>query len=726
MSRESFASVLLILLGPVVQSDGETWSERIQSARDAQHAGEYQRAKTLFSQALGAAEKLEGGESERVETEVQLAELLLELGKYGRCEQLCLDALAAAQKQHSEQHLHVAQAEKVLAWVYVHLGMAHLAGKHCHRGLKVCESIRVKMDPDTAPFLALMRQIWNLNGSDGNSNGGQTALRILEKAFGKSDPRLIVALEAEAGDCYERWTPAEAARAVSIAQAAYGERHPIYGRCLLTQATALRSTRDFAQAEVASKQAIEILSNSLGKNHPGLSAAYRNLASVERERGHSDQADSFYLDSIRLRFSGLSDVELCHFYDQLLESDQYNVFEEGISDLYLTECVRRGGEVIAQSLAKKIADYRRKVDDYRQQQEQAENANGDGSKDDVEKRLLQPERQIERYHKNLYFVTALCRIQQKPDPLRVFVDDPNQRTHEFPELPVLDVTIKNVDVDKRQIGFQQSGNYRSGRQQRWRIQVRDVTGKVHASLQPFGSFIAGGMYQNTVLKPAEGWQTALTMAHFVETLEPGEYQVRVLYHNDATIVDWEFVTGQILCRSEPFRLTIKPRSIETTKAQQQEIKELLRGLDDRQSRKVIDGKYGRWAHKFIEPQSECGQLLTLGWPAVPALIEELGREDESPERRAQWLALLFSITGQIDPRSDGLTRRAPALGSFSMVRQGWVISSKRESEPEPSSSSFELASGPSTYNAKLDAKAQLPFIERWQTFRKHLEVTTRD
>lgn len=706
----------------VAESDSDAWLNTMESAHDALHAGEYHRAKQLFAEALAATEGFDNADPRRAETKVELAESLLALGELARCEQLCIESIGALERQYGEKQMQIAQAEKVLTRMYVHLGMYRLADQHCSHGLKVSESILGKRHPDVVEFQAWMRHIWNICSGYGDANGIGGSLPILEASLGKSDPRLIVALEALAGDCYHRWTPAQAARAVSIAESTYGKRNPVYGSCLSTLATAHRNTRDFEKSEVISKQAIEVLSNSLGPDHPQLSAAYRNLASIELERGRLSASEARYRDSIRLRFSTLGDADLCHFFDQLVDSGQDHSYDgeiDDVSEMFLREMIRRGGAAIQEFLTQKIETLRQKYLLASKELEQVVDS-------EIVEDYFAISRRMERYSQNLELVTALCRIQKRPDPLRIAVEGPQELTCEFPEMPEVDATIRNVDTEKREIGFTESGDYRSGRQARWRIEVTDAAEKVRSPKQLHGIIMGGGLYQPTTLKPGAGWQTSLTMARFVETLEPGEYQVRVLYHNELKIVDREFTAGLIVSQSEPIKLTVNRRSIQVANSQLEEITELLERFDDRQKCKIVDGKYGPWAHKFVDPKSEYGRLLTLGWSAVPKLIEELNRERVTPNRRAHLLALLFSITGENDPRPQDLIRNSPAIGSYSVLEGGWSVTSKRAGEDQPGAWSSGFTAGPSTHDSKLETEAQALFVNRWHGFKQYLEVTLTD
>lgn len=720
MSQPALALFCLFQITAGIQADGDTAPDVMNVAREAQQAGDYRRAKELLTQGLSKAGVFPPNDSRRTAAELQLAESLLELGEYFRCEELCTQSIEAVEKQFGEEHLQIAEAERILADLYLRLEMAVLADQHCKRGLNICESIHGRQHPDVFAFWVMMRQIWNLRSGSGNSNDAAAALKFLQNSFGESSPLLIAPLEALAGDCYDRWTPADAARAASIAEKNYGECHPVYGRCLSTYATALRHTRDFDEAELKSKLAIELLVTAIGPNCPQLSAAYRNLASVERHRGHPERADSLFRDSIRLRFSTLSDNELCHFFEQLHDSDQLQSYDDHLFDAYLTEMTRRKGEVIEQFLIKKIDDLREKYELATKELK--------GDEPDEDKALdkvFDVMRRMERYSKNLEFVTSLCRIQNNADPFQIVVEGSHDLTCEFPEQPVLNVMIRNVDPEKRNIGFQESGDYRSGRQARWRIEVRDAAGRIRPFKELHGIVMGGGLFNWTTLEPGQGWETTLKMSSFVETLEPGEYQIRVLYHSELTIVDWEFVAGLVTCRSEPIKLKVARRSIQISDQQQQAVAKLLKEFDNKQPCKVVDGKYGEWAHNFIIPDTDYGRLLTLDWVAVPALIDDLEQSD-SPERRAHMLALLFSITGENDPNSGnplGLPRRS-ALGPCSVLKSGWRVWSKGRGDDGGGSGGFGFSSGPRAYESKLDPQAQDAFVKKWLGIKSRYEVTS--
>ena len=70
---------------------------------------------------------------------------------------------------------------------------------------------------------------------------------------------------------------------------------------------------------------------------------------------------------------------------------------------------------------------------------------------------------------NLELLTALRRIQKKPDPLVVVLEAKGPLEATPLSLPRLKVAFKNVDCEKAAAGFTDGGEYRSGRQARWRV-----------------------------------------------------------------------------------------------------------------------------------------------------------------------------------------------------------------------------------------------------------------
>ena len=101
---------------------------------------------------------------------------------------------------------------------------------------------------------------------------------------------------------------------------------------------------------------------------------------------------------------------------------------------------------------------------------------------------------------------------------------------------------------------------------------------------------------------------------------------------------------------------------------------------DNRPLKIAIGPYGKWANEFIPPDTPEGKLLSMGIKAIPVLIDSLADKSLSDSQRAWILVLLFSATGQNDPRQDRVLvrintwRRAGRFGVVSRVRShpaGW-------------------------------------------------------
>ena len=93
---------------------------------------------------------------------------------------------------------------------------------------------------------------------------------------------------------------------------------------------------------------------------------------------------------------------------------------------------------------------------------------------------------------NLELVTALRRVQKKPDPLVVLLDVQGPLEANPLLLPRLKVSIKNVDCEKAGVGFTNGGDYRSGRQDRWRVVVGQMTKARCFRLRGDGMELAAG------------------------------------------------------------------------------------------------------------------------------------------------------------------------------------------------------------------------------------------
>ncbi len=140
-------------------------------------------------------------------------------------------------------------------------------------------------------------------------------------------------------------------------------------------------------------------------------------------------------------------VKLKSFTDQQLRNsleklqDSFDFREDSLYEPCLNEIVRRGGKAWEAVLNAKLEALNKKQVKLGQDVDDTEPGN----------------------HYNLELLTALRRVQKKPDPVVVMWDAKVPLEATPLSRPRLKVKIKNVDCEKITVGFRNSGDYRSGR-----------------------------------------------------------------------------------------------------------------------------------------------------------------------------------------------------------------------------------------------------------------------
>lgn len=223
----------------------------------------------------------------------------------------------------------------------------------------------------------------------------------------------------------------------------------------------------------------------------------------------------------RIQFNGMADQQMMDVFDRITS---HKFWHDGTTrDLYLNEMIRRGGSAWEQYLIIR-----------------SKSPPGDPT--------------FPTANSNLEIITALRRIQGRHDPMRIVVKTELQQSYPPKQLPKVKVRIENVDEPGASVGFTQGGDYRSGRQDRWRIDVRDKAGKAMPLKQGRNM---GGIHSRGNIKKGDGWETTLDMNKFVAPLPPGDYTVVILYHDMQGISNERDLSDLILSRSESFTLRVR-------------------------------------------------------------------------------------------------------------------------------------------------------------------------
>lgn len=299
-------------------------------------------------------------------------------------------------------------------------------------------------------------------------------------------------------------------------------------------------------------------------------------------------------------------------------------------------------------------------------------------------------------------LTALRRLQRKPDPVTVTVKTGNMISSEFGAMPVVSALLTNVDNDKKAITFMDGGNSRSGRSARWLIRVTGSDGKL-VPVQEWPVDM-GGMFTYSDLAFEQQTQAVLPLAEYVDELRPGDYKLQVFYHDSIAIADEPDAQGLTVVHSEPVKLHVEPLRIKVSEAERARLIRLVGSLGGNPRTKVIEGGYGKWAEKAVTAESPEGQLLNAGTTAIPFLLRVLFDGGSAPTTRAQALAILFSLTGRNDPREE-----RGVLGPSLTVRLA------RHPDGSPGGATMELWT--SEEDGKLDVERQNKFAVRWTVWR---------
>jgi len=395
------------------------------------------------------------------------------------------------------------------------------------------------------------------------------------------------------------------------------------------------------------------------------------------------------------RLSRLSLRDLAKRLDSLSEERE----AESDVEVVLVELTRRGGKEVEKLLVEQLQKRRKR----RFAAEKRLKTLKTGKDDDA---ISQQYTLILNLSKNLHFLTALRRVQKKPDPLVIEVKDTVKLNATTRRLPMVSVALRSADIEKTPVWIREGGNNRSGRQARWRFEVRDSTGKLLPTRE-IVSFIGGGLSTQGFLRFGERWKTVLNMNRFVRIPNPGKYTVRLHYHNTATIVDvptTQDLKNYIVSSSKSFKLNVTKhpkRVIQLRSGSRRNAEALLRQLNAAKRVKIVGGKYDKSFHSFVPPKSAPGQLLQMKWQAVPVLLEKLVHKNTSLRKRAWILSLLYSISGEddLDPTT---------------FREGNVL---------PDYILKYSTGGQTKIGGSISRKHQMAFINRWVKFRKeYLEI----
>lgn len=418
----------------------------------------------------------------------------------------------------------------------------------------------------------------------------------------------------------------------------------------------------------------------------------------QSHRPSDDESSDRTAPADRIALAELSDAELLAKLENANLPVDWDTRQEAHRESILNEILRRANPDHIVSLRKKL--WRDQRQSALEKSRLAE-MESDGAEWEERKPLFTL---VDRLSKQLDVLTTLRRLEHKRDPLTVVIRSPHSPVRgETRSLPTLKVSLKNQDVNDQAFQLMFGGNYRSGRHMRWRVHVWDSEGNLLPVKKSRAAFIGGGLYSENDLTPGETWDLDLPLGDYVEIETPGEYTAQVLYHNVVTIADADQATLDqlIVSHSDRFPLQISRSAktrIELTAAQFEFANEQIKRLRDERDIRVVFDKYDESYHRYLKPDTPAGQLLSMHWQAVPAMIGAIQNDEMSFHSRGWLLLLLFAITMEekldpINPTTD----------------VGDILPSYRYKTPGGNGSMWRGRSDG-------DVEAQIRFARRWKAF----------
>jgi hypothetical protein len=344
----------------------------------------------------------------------------------------------------------------------------------------------------------------------------------------------------------------------------------------------------------------------------------------------------------------------------------------------------------------------------------------------------------------LLLLSAVNRGKRLPDPLPVVIKGKANRAVTFPEMPVFEVAIVNRRPDQRNVTWQEGGNYRHGRRESFAFQVQRDDDEL-MPVTPPKSGIGGGIMSFIALKNCEEWTNPLPLSSYVKRLPVGKYKVRAAYAFGQDIGMYPDTSGTFMCFSQPVELVVTRRTVRMSPAERAQAERWSHALPNDSPVKIVEGGQGNESQgttsltigketfatttsgydkaihgKFIAPESPPGQILQLGWKAVPSLIDVLEDKRLKPVQRAWAFALLYSITRENKPVGEDeiaqmLAPRDSPLGPCEVFTAGWsVLDGNGQGGFSPDQTH--------SFGGEISLAEQAKFTKQWIDWKRNIDV----
>ncbi len=309
----------------------------------------------------------------------------------------------------------------------------------------------------------------------------------------------------------------------------------------------------------------------------------------------------------------------------------------------------------------------------------------------------------------LELLTALRRLQHKPDPLHLVLGSESVLDVAFPASPTVAFDLKNVEASES-FEVAEGGSYRSGRFARCSVEAVGPDGK-RLPPREWDSGMGGGMFSRKQLAPGETLGYGIPLADYVEFLAPGEYRVRIHYHDKEDIDSVKDLAGWIVSSSDEFVVHVQPLRIHVAQSRVDEMRGWIRAIDASKPVPLVSAHWHAGMEFRGEAQDPEDKLFRAGFEAMPALLAAMDDPATEPERRAWVFGMLWNILGIEKPT--GLQHYA-AIGTMNWIG-GWPTC--MEDGQKRFGEFGTMAPIP------VEAEKQRALAESWHRWSRAIEIT---
>lgn len=313
---------------------------------------------------------------------------------------------------------------------------------------------------------------------------------------------------------------------------------------------------------------------------------------------------------------------------------------------------------------------------------------------------------------DLEYLTALRRAQDRPDPLIVTVlgDPPFEAT--FPEAPAIRCRLENADAGGESFVVTSGGSYRSGRFARCRVDAIAPGGRALTPLPEPGGLGGGGISRDEVLEPGEYLSLHIPLRDYVQFPQPGDYRVRIQYHDNENIDTEATLAGYVVSSSPYFEVRMNPGRLRLSRSEMESMRRWVEEIDVSRPVPLVSGHWHEGLRFTGEPETPEDRIFRAGYRAVPVLLDCLETEPVDAARRGWVLGMLWNITGVNNPAGG----RRGTIGSYRWITN-WPTAIGRAS---PTLAEF------GERKWKVSAEEQEELVARWSPARRWFEVEVVD